>query len=294
MAILEARILRTEDTDVLFGLAARSAGSTIQLIASNGNSILSSLFVKDADPGTTVEVKYFQTSSGTLEEDGERQDLVAHPVKGLADAGETNTILVTRLHNKPACEIIITGPGTITFGVYVSIRSETASDLDSALKLDDETADLIADKGIPMVCLNEDGPTDVWKMVRCSDAGILVDVVSGTIDISGVTNEVDEREFGTASVVFGASSNLISFTPGADLRVHRIMVGGDGAGEFTVKIGSDTWAILRNAWNDRQVQLAMNGKKILTSDTITIDVENITPAQAGTCTFEAFIYHGPI
>jgi len=289
MAILDAKILRTEDTDVLFPLAARSAGSTIQLIASNGNSCLSSLFVKTADPGTTVEVKYFQTTSGTFEEDSERQELVAHPVKGLADAGETTSILVTRLHNKPACEIIITGPGTITFGVYVSIRSETASDLDSALKLDDEVADLVSDKGIPMVCLDETGPTDVWKMVRCEDGSILV---KGTF--TGVTNEVDEREFGTDDVLFGASSNLITYSPsGANARIHRIMVGGDGAGEFTVKIGSDTWAVLRNAWNDRQVQLPLHGKKLLTTDTITIDVENITPAKAGTCTFEAFIYRGP-
>lgn len=287
MAIRQpVRILSRDATEAIFKLEARTADVITQLISMDGNSILSSVFVKAADAGTTVEVKYFQTTSGTLEEDAERQDLLSHRVLGAADAGVTDTILVTRIHNKPAVEVTIVGPGSITFGIYTSVRSETASDLDSALKLDDEVADLLADKGIPMVCLDE--ATGKWKMVRCEDGALSV---TGTL----TSDEVKEREFGSATVAYAATTTLITYSPtGSDVRLQRIKVGGDGTGDFTVKINGVTWAILRNSWNDRQIQLPLGGKELATSDTITIEVENTTPAQSGSCTYEAFIYRGDV
>jgi hypothetical protein len=286
MAIRQpVRILSRDATEAIFKLEARTADTTTQLISMDGNSILSSVFVKAADAGTTVEVKYFQTTSGTLEEDSERQDLLAHRVLGAADAGDTDTILVTRIHNKPAVEVIVTGPGSITFGIYTSVRSETASDLDSALQLDDDVADLLVDKGIPMVCLDE--ATGKWKMVRCEDGALSV---TGTL----TSDEVKEREFGTATVAYGATATLITYTPTADIRLQRIKVGGDGTGDFTVKINTVIWAVLRNSWNDRQIQLPLGGKELSTSDTITIEVENTTPAQSGSCRYEAFIYRGDV
>lgn len=193
MAILEARILRTEDTNSIFTLATRAAGTTIQLLGSNGNSLVSSVFIKAADAGTTVKVNYFQTTTGTFVDDAERLDLTSHPLLGIADVGDTNQILATRVHNKPACEVIVSGPGTITFGVYVSVRSETASDLDSALQLDGATLDLVADKGILSMCYDEDLGQAFF--IRCkegkiqtsvSELGDLIHLVSQTISTPGI------------------------------------------------------------------------------------------------------------
>jgi hypothetical protein len=286
MALLQpVKILGNKATQALFPLAARSAQSTIQLLSVDGNSLLSSVFVLTADAGTTVEVKYFQTSSGTFEENSERADLTGHRVLGLANAGETDQILATRIHNKPACEINIVGPGTITFGVYVSVRSETASDLDSALHLDDEVSDLLVDKGIPTMCYDE--VANKWFMLRCVDGALSVGV-SGSL----TANETTDVESGTETVTYNTTETLISYTPAANTRLHQIVMGGDGSGEFVVKIGTTVWATVRNAWNERQVILPMGGKLVGTSDTITIDATNITPAQSGDCLFEAYIHRG--
>lgn len=274
--------LREFDTNTIVPLANRVAGLYKQLLSTKANSLLSSVFIKAADPGATVTVKYYQTTGGT-EDEGEKQELGnEHKVFTSADAGNTQTVLVTRIHNKPFVEVTVAG-GLAEFAVYVTAVSTSASDIDSALHSEGDTIDLVSDRGLPNVCYDEDA--GVWRFIRCTTEGIKV---SGTF-----RNEIDDREFGSATVAYGTTANLITYTPTADTFAERILVGGDGSGEFTVTIGTTTWSILRNSWNDRTVVLQL-GKKLTTSDTIIIDVENVSPAQSGSCDYEAFIYRSSL
>lgn len=274
--------LREFDTNTIIPLANRAPGFTTQLLSTKANSLLSSVFLKSADAGATVTVKYYQTTGGTTDE-GEKQELGnTHKVLTVADVGATNTVLISRIHNKPFVEVTVTG-GLAEFSVYVTAVTTSASDIDSALHNEGDAIDLVSDRGLPNVCYDEDA--GVWRFIRCTSEGIKV---SGTF-----RNEIDDREFGTATVAWGTSANLITYTPTADTFAERIVVGGDGSGEFTVTIGTTTWSILRNAWNERQIILPF-GKKLTTSDTIKIDVENVTPAQSGSCLYEAFIYRSSL
>jgi len=137
-----------------------------------GNSILSSVFVKEMDPGTTILVKYWDTSSGI--QHGERYELGEHilitpdmldPVYGF-----THRITVTRIHNKPNVEIIITG-GNVSFGVYGTIVSTSASDMDQALRSDGQDADFTRDKGLAPVLY--DAAEDKWYFTR-GDHGVQI------------------------------------------------------------------------------------------------------------------------
>lgn len=284
------RILNTNQTEAIFAISARVAQTTIQLLSCNGNSILSSVFVKNADAGTTVKVNYFQTTSGTLEKDAERQDIGSHRELGLSDIGTTDTILVTRIHNKPACEIVVVGPGTIEFGVYVSIRSETASDLDSALKIDTQVADLLSDKGIPIVCLDESGPTSTWNMVRCGENGLLVDVSGGAINLQSML--ITDVESASQNVAYGNTITLLTYNPASDTRLHQVVCSGDGSGDFTIKINGVVWAKVLSSWNNRSPLIPLHGKLLTTSDTITIEVENTSPTQSGSCNYQCYIHRG--
>ncbi len=136
-----------------------------------GNSLLSSLFIKSIDAGTTVDARYFDTSSGTGQ--GEKFQLQAHATLDDTSAGVTNRVTVTRIHNKPFAEITVTG-GDVVLGLYVTVVSSFATDLDAALQFDDSIADLTRDKGIPMMCYDE--VQNKHFIIRCEDGVIPVGI----------------------------------------------------------------------------------------------------------------------
>lgn len=151
-------------------LATYGPGTVVKTMEIKGNAVLSSVFVKSADPGATVKVNYFQTSSGTVP-DGERFDLTSHPLLDDTFAGSTSQIVVTRIHNKPRLEYIVTG-GNVEFGVYQTVTDQLASDIDSALVLDQSTFDPDISKGIPIVCLDE--ATNQLFFLRCEGGSVPV------------------------------------------------------------------------------------------------------------------------
>lgn len=153
------------------GLDTRGPGTTRITLEVRGNALLSSLFIKSADVGATVKVNYYQTTTGTFEEDSERFDLTSHPLKGDTDAPETSQVVVTRIHNKPVLEYIVTG-GNVEFGVYATVTDELASDIDSALLLDGTTFLPDVHKGIPIMCLDPD--ENKVFMLRCEGGAIPV------------------------------------------------------------------------------------------------------------------------
>lgn len=141
----------------------------IRRIDAFGNSLLSSVFVKSMDPGATILVRYWDTSSG--EKQDERYDLATHieitPDMLHPTYGFTHRITVSRIHNKPNCEIIITG-GNVAFGVYGTIVSTSASDMDQALRSEGQDADFTRDKGLAPVLY--DAAQNKWYFSR-SDQG---------------------------------------------------------------------------------------------------------------------------
>lgn len=140
-------------------------GTYTQRLLTEGNSLLSSLFVEQIDLGATVQVNYYDYGVGT--EVGERYNLASHNIVN-ASATSPDRLLVTKLHNKPVIEIIVTG-GNARLGVYLTVVASFASDLDSALKKDGQIADLLNDKGIPVVTY--DPVTGKFYMLR-SDGGV--------------------------------------------------------------------------------------------------------------------------
>lgn len=120
------------------------ATHTIKLHA-EGNSLLSTVYVKSLDPGASVLVKYWDFGPGEGENPGERIELAEHALINTANTSDRLT--VSALHNKPRIEIIVAG-GNAEVGVYVSVVSTFASDLDSALKKHLQNANLLTDKGL--------------------------------------------------------------------------------------------------------------------------------------------------
>lgn len=195
MADFPTRSLQNDETDDLIPLSNRVAGSDSVLVRLRANSILSSVFVKSADPGASLTVVWTQTTSGTFEEDGEQQLLESeHTTFTIADIGNTQTRLITRIHHKPVVTWTLTG-GAMEFGVMGSARAEAASDIDSALQLDASDVDIAEDKGIPTMCYDED--QGKFFFLRCvdgnlqfslSEAGDSVHLVADTISTPG-TNQ---------------------------------------------------------------------------------------------------------
>jgi hypothetical protein len=150
-----------------------------------GNSILSSVYIKSIDPGATLQVKYFDVTTGTVA-GGERFDLEEHRTFTDADAGLTNRVTITRIHNKPHCEVIVSG-GNVEFGIYITVVASFASDLDAALVLDGEAYRDEATKGIPLACYDE--ANDEMVLVRCDGNGLKV---TGSLSVTPAKNPFND------------------------------------------------------------------------------------------------------
>jgi hypothetical protein len=142
-------------------------GTYTQKLLTEGNSLLSSLFVKTMDVGATVQVNYYDY--GVAPDDGERYNLTSHTLITAPTIPSPDRILVTRLHNKPVIEIIVSN-GNAELGVYLTVVASFASDLDSALVKDAQDANLLVNKGIPIVTY--DSNAGKFYILR-SDAGVI-------------------------------------------------------------------------------------------------------------------------
>lgn len=139
-------IIRMElyETRPVVPLAFYPAGVFELKLFPQGNSLLSTLFVKNS-VGATVTVAYYEATTG--EDDGEDYLLEMHttPAEGFADK-----IIVNKIHNKPRIRVTITGAGA-EIGVYVTVVSSFAGDLDSSLFKDNSAANLALDLGSQQV-----------------------------------------------------------------------------------------------------------------------------------------------
>lgn len=141
----------------------RAPGTYTQVGETVGNSILSSVFIESIDPGATLKINYYDTTTGA--QVGERFDLNGHDLITDAVAPLTTLrILVTRIHHRVVAEAIVTG-GNIKFSLYATVVSSTASDLDQALIRDGDTWLPTITKALPIACLNE--MTGEMEFIRC-------------------------------------------------------------------------------------------------------------------------------
>ena len=219
--------LNQYQTQILLKLEPRAAGTYQINMLVEGNSLLSSVFVESADPGATVEVKYYDTTTGSLV--GERFDLEdAHPVITDATLPVTDRRLVSKIHNKPIMEAIVTG-GSVTFGVYVTVVQSFATDLDAALQLDNQVADLDTDKGMPMMVYDE--VAGKFFMLR-GENGVI------PVSFSEAGDAVHERFQGVSTP--GIQQTLITtVVPPAKLRkIQKLIVTGRHPGTYKLSDGS--------------------------------------------------------
>lgn len=137
-----------------------------------GNSLLSTVWLKDAGAGGSVEVKYWDYGPGGGDVNvypGQRVDLQSHPVLSVSDS--TDRVIVTGLHNKPRIEITVTG-NDVNVGVYISVVATFASDLDANLKKHQQDANTAKDKGL--IVAGYDPATDKYYFLPIKDGAVVV------------------------------------------------------------------------------------------------------------------------
>lgn len=209
MAPADTKVFLGEfETKALLDLETRTAGTYLVKMMTRGNSLLSSVFVKSIDPGASVTVNYFQTTSGT-EFDSERFDLNSHGTLSGAIAGKTFQIVVPDIHNKPQCEVIVAG-GNVEFGVYATLVGYTVQ---PGVYLDGQDADVLADGGIPIVVY--DDASGKFFLLRSVAGHLSVD-----IDGPGVGEVIESA----AEISPGPAAVIASATVGVG-EVWRIRYG---------------------------------------------------------------------
>jgi hypothetical protein len=156
-----------------FLLQELGPGTYEQVSEIRGNSILSSIFVESIDTGATLQVNYYDTTTGAAV--GERFDIGSHDLVDDTAEGKTFRALFGRIHRRVVAEVIITG-GNVKFSLYATAVTSTASDIDSALIRDGEDYTDPEDKAIPVAYLDEE--TGQLFFVRGENGAIKV---TGTV-----------------------------------------------------------------------------------------------------------------
>ena len=202
MVVIAKNLNEFQSTHLLI-LESRPAGftDTIKMLI-EGNSLLSSVFVKSTTGSPTLDVNYFEITSGLVAD--ERRDIGdAHPTISAADASPDQRLL-TPFHNKVFCEVIVGGTGTIEFGIYITVVSSFASLLDRALKNHLEGVDLVLDQGMPWVLRD---PVDgLWYLAK-GDKGCLT--ISGSVSTTPGTGVFTEAQTVTTP---GVEQTIFSFS----------------------------------------------------------------------------------
>ena len=214
--------LTSFQTRTLFELEDRAPGTYEIDLLIEGNSILSTLYVKSTSGGT-VKANYYEETLGQAF--AERKDLPSHPLQAAAST-DPSKITVTPFHNKPKLEVIVAG-GNVEFSIYITVVNSFASDLDAALQFDGETFVQATDKGLPAMCLDED--TGLLKFLRCKDGGLAVSPPAGI--------GVPFYSRGKITIVPGTSQSVLSFTvpAGTTRNLHRLTVVASNDANFSLE-----------------------------------------------------------
>jgi hypothetical protein len=172
-----------------------------------GNSLLSTVFVQELDPGTSVKVNYFDSGPGGGQGVGERIDLEGHSLISTAPKSERR--IITRISNKPKIEIIVTG-GEAILGVHIAVVSDFPQE--PALR-DGDTADLAVNKGGPIMVLGSD---DKWYAWRGDNGVAKVEIVQSPDDLPVLSSVVNHRQ------VYASDNTEYSYSLPANTRIMTL------------------------------------------------------------------------
>jgi hypothetical protein len=152
-------------------LGTRVSGTYIQKCSIAGNSITSSVFVESLSLGSSLLVEWYDYSTGG--DVGEAYLLNTH--NPISNPITTDRILISKLHDKPYVKCTVVGQ--IRFGVYITVGTSSASDIDSNLVSNLEPADFEDHKGI--VVAGYDDEANIFRFLPITDNGLKI---SGVID----------------------------------------------------------------------------------------------------------------
>lgn len=220
--------LVTFQTRLLFDLEDYAPGTYDLDLLIEGNSLLSTLYVKSTSGGS-VKVNYYEETTGELF--GERKDLPGHPIQSVS-SNDPSKITVTPFHNKPKVEVIVSG-GNVEFSLYVTVVSTFASDLDAALQFDGEVFVPATDKGLPAMCVDEG--TGLLNFLRCDENGLKVSGI-----LTGANTGDPFFEDGSATPTTpGTDETLTSFTVpvGTTRNLTQVWVSSNHPGVWTLDSG---------------------------------------------------------
>lgn len=184
-----------------------------------GNSLLSTVFVQELDPGTSVKINYFDSGPGGGQGAGERIDLEGHSLISTAPKSERR--IITRISNKPKIEIIVTG-GEAILGVHIAVVTDFPQE--PALK-DGDTADLGVNKGAPIMVLGSDNKWYAWRGDNgIGQVEIVGSVVANTDPFSSVVQTVLPVISANTDTAFSAVAGtkaiwVKALTPNAQLKI---------------------------------------------------------------------------
>lgn len=254
--IKELLKLQNFQTYALYERAVTAISEIRQPLLIEGNSILSSVFVHAMDPGASLTIRYFETTTGDVT--NERSELAEHLVitPGMLDStyGLTSKITVTTIHNKPNLEIFVTG-GNVDFGIYATVVSSFAVNLDGSLVYDNQLADLTKNKAIVVAGLDENGR---FQMLQLSNGKLVVD--ANIVSTGAGTPLFQSGSF--ASAASGSEETIFSYTvpTGKTLSIENITASGNNVSTFTVWVDGSSIAAKRTHFCDLNTTFELAGK----------------------------------
>lgn len=288
MIRLPTTSLNEFQTLAILPLAVRSIETYFRLASISGNSILSSVFVKSMDPGSLLEVKYWDTTTGG--EVSEQYILGQHRVidpSMLGPKGFTDRETFTRIHDKVFCEVTVTG-GNVEFGIYVTVVSSFATDLDAALKYEGDDVQILLDKGMPITVYET--VDDTWKFLRAINGRVQVDVPNGLQVTQIIPNKRDYQR--TSPLLPSVVTTHVDYTVPSGMQYYWISGRGSSSTwcKWQVTIDGNKYLTLRNAFDEPNVAIEIGGPLLLTAgQRIIITVENLNPYSIASDT-ETWLY----
>lgn len=178
-----------------------------------GNAILTTLTVFQIDLGANILVEYLDYTQGSETQTENYLPLNAHPLMTGAGASK---ILVPRIHNKPFLRVTITG-GTVMFGIYASVNSNSASDIDNALKVDGATATLLSDKGLQTLVYD---PVEGKYYFLRGSQGVAKVYVTNPLSISNFVGVPNNIKYSDLTDLAGNETSLFTYTVPVGTRLH--------------------------------------------------------------------------
>lgn len=231
-------ILKTSQTSRILEYQYWAPGTYTIPIQPNGNSLLSSVLVTDVGAAGTVKVNYYQTTAAN--EQIERTNLTGHALISTASTSARQN-LVTKIHSKIFAEIVVSG-NAVEVGLLVTVVSSFASDLDAALKLDQQDTDLAVDRGMPLAVY--DVTNQKWVFLRTDGTGALITATTFSPPVANKTIS------GFAAITPAGSTAVVSYTIPTGKTFLLLSASTSSTGEFkhelivnsvTVKVGRSSF-----------------------------------------------------